>query len=54
MESSGGKFGSKFLDKVGNKAAKAVGFGLFDLLKGVLSYGILNWISKPENKECLQ
>ena len=54
MESSGGKFGSKFLDKVGNKAAKAVGFGLFDLLKGVLSYGILNWISKPENKEAVE
>ena len=54
MESSGGQFGSKFLDKVGNKAAKAVGFGLFNLLKGVLSYGILNWISKPENKEAVE
>ena len=54
MESSGGGFGSKFLDKTKNKAAKAVGFGLFNLLKGILAYGILDWISKPENKEAVQ
>ncbi len=53
MEASGKNFGSKFLDKVQNKAAKAAGFGLFSLLKGILAYGILDWISKPENKEAV-
>jgi len=53
MESSGGRFGSKFLNKVGKKAAEKVGFGLFSILKAILTYGILDWISKPENKEAV-
>ena len=53
MESSGKNFGSKFLGKEANKTAKTIGFGLFNLLKGILAYGILDWISKPENKEAV-
>jgi hypothetical protein len=46
--------GKNIFKSFATKAAASVGGGLFGILKAVITYGILDWISKPENKKTIE
>lgn len=50
MESKKDSGGKNIFKKNINKTIQKVGLDLFGLLQSVITYGILDWISKPENK----
>jgi hypothetical protein len=50
MESGRVKSGKNIFKTFATKAAAEVGGGLLGILGSLITYGILDWISKPENK----
>lgn len=54
MESGSSAAGKNIFTSFASKAAAKAGGGLFGILKSIIAYGILDWISKPENKATVQ
>ncbi len=54
MESGSDKPGKNIFKSFASKAAAKAGGGLFGILKALITYKILDWISKPENKQIVE
>lgn len=54
MESGSSDSGKNIFSSFASKAAAKAGGGLFGILKSIIAYGILDWISKPENKATVE
>lgn len=54
MESRPAGSGKNIFKSIASKGAATVAGGLFGILKSVIAYGILDWISKPENRQAVE
>lgn len=54
MESRPSGSGNNIFKSIASKGAATVAGGLFGILKSVIAYGILDWISKPENRQAVE